>query len=124
MGELFIWQHLKGLSLGSESGKEGGGEGFSLKEPQHLFHAVEEMEGRAKQLPPPRQSLRLWLILFHTAGNPHYQGVAWWGGKLIAAMRSLVCSALGYQQLDKVLRHNNCCTAPFCSVLQWSAFLV
>lgn len=72
MGELFIWQRLKGLSLGSESGKGGGGEGLSLKESQHLFHAVEKMEGRAKQLPPPCQSPRLRLILFHTVGNPHY----------------------------------------------------
>ena len=44
--------------------------------------------------------------------------------KLTAATRSLVCSALVYQQLDKVLRNNNCFTAPFCSTLQWSAFLV
>lgn len=51
MGELFIWQHLKGLSLGSESAKGGGGEGFSLKEPQHLFHAVEEMGEQNNSLP-------------------------------------------------------------------------
>lgn len=76
MGELFIWQRLKGLGLGSQLGKGGGGEGFSLKEPQHLFHAVEKMEGGANQLPPPRQSPRLQLILFHTAGNPHYRRVA------------------------------------------------
>lgn len=128
MGELFIWQHLKGLSLGSESCKGGGGEGFSLKEPQHLFHAVEEMEGRAKTAPSPRQSPRLRLIPFHAVGNPHYWGVASGRGgekkKLIAATRSLVCSALVQLQLDKVLRNNNCFTAPFCSTLQWSAFLV
>lgn len=125
MGELFIWQRLKGLSLGSESGKGGGGEGFSLKEPQHLFHAVEEMEGRAKQLPPPCQSPRLRLIPFHTVGNPRYLRVlGGGGGRLVAATRSLVCSALVDQQLDKVLRNNNCFTAPFCSTLQWSAFVV
>lgn len=44
MGELFIWQLLTGLSLGSEPGRGGGGGGCSLKEPQHLFHAVGEME--------------------------------------------------------------------------------
>lgn len=77
MGELLIWQHLKGLGLGSELGKGGGGEGFSLKEPQRLFHAVEEINGRANQLPPPHQSPRLRLILFHTVGNPHYPRVAY-----------------------------------------------
>lgn len=81
MGELYIWQRLKGLSLGLELGMGGGGEGSSLKEPQHLFWVVKDIEGRAEQLPPPRQSLRLRLILFHTVGNPHYPGAAWGGGQ-------------------------------------------
>lgn len=80
MGELFIWQHPKGLSLGSESDKGGGGGGCSLKEPQHLFHAVGEMERRGEQLPPPLSGL--WLILFHTAGNP---------GSSSGALAALLC---------------------------------
>lgn len=39
-----------------------------MKEPQHLFHAVGEMERRGERLPPPPSGL--CLILFHTAGNP------------------------------------------------------
>lgn len=105
MGELLIWQRLKGLGLGSESGKGGGGEGFSFKEPQRLFHAAEEINGReskAAPSPPPaaqatadpvshRRKSSLLKSCLEGEGQKETK-------KLVAAMRSLVRSALVYQQ--------------------------
>lgn len=69
MRELFIWYRLEGLCLGLQLGKGGGGEGCSLEEPQHFFHAVEEWKGEQNSSLPIRPHAAL--ILFHTVGNPH-----------------------------------------------------